>query len=138
VLMDGFVTRQEITPSNDPGQSTLTITGEDLSVAMGLVEFSKKYEGFSMDAFVQAVLAPYRLLGVVPVVIPPYIEYVLPQTDKWQSQVSQTDLDFIRFLARSTGYTFYVDPGPLPGQSTAYFGPDIHIPVPQPALNVDM
>jgi hypothetical protein len=138
VLMDGFVTRQEITPSNDPGQSTLTITGEDLSVAMGLVESSVKFEGFSTEAVVQAVLAPYRLLGIVPVVIPPYIDYVLSSTDKWPSQVSQTDLDFIRSLARSAGYTFYVDPGPQPGQSTAYFGPDIHIPVPQPALNIDM
>ena len=38
VLMDGIVTRQEIAPSNEPGQSTLTITGEDLSVLMDLVE----------------------------------------------------------------------------------------------------
>ena len=32
VLMDGLVTRQELSPSNEPGQSTLTITGEDLSL----------------------------------------------------------------------------------------------------------
>src|SRR5215510_11844812 len=34
VLMDGMITRQEVAPSNDPGQSTLTVTGEDLSVVM--------------------------------------------------------------------------------------------------------
>src|SRR4051812_20423167 len=28
VLMDGIVTRQELSPSNEPGQSTLTVTGE--------------------------------------------------------------------------------------------------------------
>ena len=33
---------------------------------------------------------------------------------------------------------FYVEPGPLPGSNIAYFGPDIRIPVPQPALNVNM
>jgi hypothetical protein len=33
---------------------------------------------------------------------------------------------------------FYVEPGPLPLQSIAYWGPDIRIPVPQPALNVNM
>ena len=38
VLMDGVVTRQELSPSNDVGKSTLTITGEDLSVLMDLVE----------------------------------------------------------------------------------------------------
>jgi hypothetical protein len=38
VLMDGIVTRQELSPSSEPGQSTLTITGEDLSVLMDVVE----------------------------------------------------------------------------------------------------
>ena len=33
---------------------------------------------------------------------------------------------------------FYINPGPLPGQSIAYFGPDIDVPVPQRALNVNM
>src|SRR6185312_17364229 len=37
VLIDGIITRQEITPSNQPGQSALTITGEDLSVLMNIV-----------------------------------------------------------------------------------------------------
>jgi len=38
VIMDGMITRQELTPSNDPGQSTLTVTGEDLSILMDLLE----------------------------------------------------------------------------------------------------
>ena len=38
VLMDGIVTQQELSPSNEPGQSTLTITGEDLSVLMDIVD----------------------------------------------------------------------------------------------------
>ena len=33
---------------------------------------------------------------------------------------------------------FYVEPGPLPGQSIAYLGPNIRVPVPQPALSVNM
>jgi len=33
---------------------------------------------------------------------------------------------------------FYVEPGPAPGSSIAYFGPDIRLPVPQPALNINM
>jgi hypothetical protein len=37
VIMDGLITRQELQPSNDPGQSKLTVTGEDLSLAMDLV-----------------------------------------------------------------------------------------------------
>src|SRR5438270_8748378 len=32
VLMDGIITDQQLTPSNVPGASTLTVTGEDVSV----------------------------------------------------------------------------------------------------------
>ena len=33
---------------------------------------------------------------------------------------------------------FYLEPGPAPLQSIAYFGPDIRIPIPQPALSVEL
>ena len=33
---------------------------------------------------------------------------------------------------------FYVEPGPAPGTSMAYWGPEIRVGIPQPALNVDM
>ena len=38
VLMDGLIIRQELTPSNDLGKATLTVTGEDVSLAMSLSE----------------------------------------------------------------------------------------------------
>src|SRR5215510_6251170 len=41
VIMDGIVTQQELTPSSEPGQSTLTITGSDLSVLMDVVELKR-------------------------------------------------------------------------------------------------
>ena len=37
-----------------------------------------------------------------------------------------------------SGYVFYIDPGPVPGTNTAYWGPEIKVGVPQPALNLDM
>ena len=51
---------------------------------------------------------------------------------------TQTDLTYIQGLAGLCGYTFYLEPGPAPLQSIAYFGPDIRIPVPQPALSVNL
>ncbi|MDE3011016.1 MAG: hypothetical protein KGI67_09025 [Pseudomonadota bacterium] len=138
VLMDGLVTRQEIMPSNDPGQSTLTITGEDLSVAMGLVQKTMPFPAMDVTAQVNVLLLPYLLLGVVPLVIPPFLPAVTPVTEGYESQPNMTDLDYIRMLASRVGYVFYVQPGPLPGQSLAYFGPDIRLPVPQPALSIDM
>jgi hypothetical protein len=49
-----------------------------------------------------------------------------------------TDLDYIELLARKVGYVFYIEPGPVAGTNVAYFGPELKIGVPQPALNVDM
>ena len=40
VLMDGVITRQELAPSSEPGQSTLTVTGEDLSALMDLIDLT--------------------------------------------------------------------------------------------------
>jgi hypothetical protein len=70
-------------------------------------------------------------------VIPPLVDTVKPPTEGFESQTG-TDLDYIKSLASRCGYTFYVEPGPAPLTSTAYFGPDVRIPIPQPALSVNM
>jgi hypothetical protein len=48
------------------------------------------------------------------------------------------DLAYVRQLADEVGYVFYMDPGPSPGTSVAYWGPEIKVGAPQPALNIDM
>src|SRR5262245_46274224 len=45
VLMDGFITQQTLSPSNEPGQSTLTLTGEDVSVMMDLDQKTADHVG---------------------------------------------------------------------------------------------
>lgn len=138
VLMDGMVTRQELSPSNEPGQSTLTITGEDLSVLMDIVEMPfMRYPAQPEIARIYVILAKYLAFGIVPIVIPP-IPPDVPIPTREIPTHKGTDLAYMRSLAKDAGYVFYVDPGPLPGQSIAYFGPDIRIPVPQSALNINM
>ncbi len=138
VLMDGVVTRQEIQPSNDPGESTLTITGEDLSVLMDVVEMPfMRYPGMPEVARVNLILAKYAVFGVIPAVIPPIFTDVPDPTRRIPAQTG-TDLQYIKLLAQRHGYVFYVEPGPAPGASVAYWGPDIRVPIPQPALNVNM
>jgi len=137
VIMDGVVTRQEMTPSSEPGQSTLTITGEDLSVLMDVFEIKRPFIALDDTLTLYEVLAPYAAFGVVPLVLPPLFTDFLPPTEGWDAQTG-TDLQLIRQIADANGYVFYVEPGPLPGQSIAYFGPNIRIPVPQPALSINM
>jgi hypothetical protein len=138
VLMDGIVTRQELSPSSDPGQSRLTITGEDLSVLMDLVE--NPFMRFpAMDATVQilTLLAKYLVFGIVPMVLPPFFPDIPDPIERIQCQTG-TDFEYINSLAGEYGYVFYVEPGPLPGASLAYWGPDIRLPIPQGALNINM
>jgi hypothetical protein len=136
VIMDGVVTHQQMQPGNEPGQSTLTITGEDLSVLMEVVELQLPYPGMPEAARITTMLAKYSMFGVVPMVIPPPVTNVDSPTDRYDIQRT-SDRDYIKALAEQSGYTFYVEPGPAPLQSLAYFGPDIRIPVPQPALSVN-
>lgn len=137
VLIDGFVTRQEIQPSSEPGKSTLTITGEDLTVAMDLLQITMMYPAMPDIAQVNLILAKYAVLGVMPVVLPPFISTVRTPIAGWITQID-TDLQHIRALASQNGYVFYIEPGPAPMQSIAYFGPDVRVPLPQPALSVNM
>ena len=137
VLMDGIITRQELAPSNEPGQSTLTVTGEDLSVLMDIIEVKITYPAMPVAARVALILAKYAAYGIVPVVVPPPSD-VPPNPTKKMPMQTESDRDYIRGLASRCGYVFYVAPGPAPLMSTAYFGPDLPIPLPMPALSVNM
>jgi hypothetical protein len=138
VLMDGIITRQEVTASNDAGQSRLTVTGEDLTVLMDVVKIREaRYPGMPVAAIVAAVLSKYSGFGVIPLIVPPIFDDTPSPTEKIRSQTG-TDLEYLRALAEDNGYIFFLQPGPAPGQSIAYWGPDIRIPNPQPALRVNM
>lgn len=138
VIMDGIITRQELSPSSEPGQSTLTVTGEDLSVLMDVVEMPfMRFPAQPIHVRVLMILTKYLAFGIVPIPIPQIFMETLPPTERIPTQRG-TDLAYIRELAWRCGYVFYVEPGPIPMASIAYFGPDIRISVPQPALTVNM
>lgn len=137
VLIDGIITRQQISPSSEPGKSTLTVTGEDLSVLMDVVDIKLVYPGMDDTARILTILAKYAVFGIQPIVIPPPVPTVPIPTHQIPTQTG-TDLAYIRRLASQSGYVFYIEPGPAPLTSIAYFGPDIRVPLPQPALSVNM
>jgi hypothetical protein len=138
VLMDGVMTNQEVSAGSNPGESTLTITGEDLSKLMDLQDFSGiPYPAMPPEVRILLVLAKYAMFGMIPLVIPSLFTDVPIPTERYPIHQG-TDLEYIRDLARDVGYVFYVDPGPFPGTNTAYWGPEIKVGVPQPALNYDM
>ncbi len=138
VLMDGLVTHQEIAGSNDPGVTTLSVTGKDLSVAMDQQEFSGlPFPAMPVEARIALIIAKYAIFGMIPLVIPAIFSDLPLPLDRIPTQQG-TDLQYINKLAKEAGYVFYVDPGPAPGTNTAYWGPEIKVGLPQPALNIGM
>lgn len=137
VLMDGVMTRTEV-GAGAGGTSTLTVTGEDLTKVMDLQDFSGlPYPAMPAEARVALIVAKYAMFGMVPMVIPSLFTDVPIPIERIPAQQG-TDLQYVRQLARDAGYVFYIEPGPLPGMNLAYWGPEIKVGVPQPALNLDM
>ena len=133
VLMDGFITRQELVPGTSPNASTLTVTGEDISVKMNLFELSLEYPAMGDFLIAQLVLAKYLLLGVIPD-LRPTVGSIIPFD--YVPQQNGTDLSYLKELAQRNGFTFFITPGPGL-TNTAYWGPPIRAGLPQPALTVD-
>jgi hypothetical protein len=138
VIMDGVITNNEIAPGDRGSNSTLTIMGKDLTALMDQSNWSGfPFPACPAEARVALLLAKYAIFGVVPLIIPSVMIYVPIPIDKIHAQQG-TDLQYLRYLAEQAGYVFYIDPGPLPGMNIGYWGPQIKVGVPQPALNGDM
>ncbi|MCC8250474.1 hypothetical protein [Saccharothrix luteola] len=137
VIMDGVCIRQEVGISNEPGQSTLTVTGEDLTVLMDLEEKEdRQFPATSPATRAAVVIAEYATYGIVPAVVPEIFPQVKLPTEQTPSQKG-TDLAYLNEIAKANGYVFYLEPGPAPGVSLAYWGPEVRLGVPQPALTVN-
>jgi hypothetical protein len=138
VVMDGVVKHTEVVPDAMRGSSTLAVTGEDLTAVMDLIDFSGlPYPGMTPDLRVLTILAKYSMFGIIPEVVPVITPDVELPIQRIPTQKG-TDLAYVRQLASEAGYVFYVESGPVPGVSRAYWGPEVKVGIPQPALNVNM
>lgn len=134
VLIDGIITHHQLAPSEEPGMSTLTVTGKDLTQAMDLEERNDKYENQPDSVIVSRVVARYARYGLIPKTTPTGdVPLQLQRIPRQQ----ETDLDFIQRLAERNGYVFYVEPVSF-GVNRAYFGPEIRTGKPQRALSMNM
>jgi hypothetical protein len=137
VLMDGIITDQQFAPGSRAGESTLTVTGEDVSVMMDLEEKSAEHPAQPEAVIALKIIASYAQYGLIPMVIPPpSIDIPLP-TERVPVQQG-TDLEYLREMAGRFGYVFYITPGPAPLTNTAYWGPPVRMGVPQKAISINM
>jgi hypothetical protein len=138
VLVDGVIEHHEVQPAATSGSAKLVVTGHDLSVLMDLQDNTgTQFPGQAPDTRVSTILAQYSCLGIAPEVMPVPGSQA-PDPSRQAPTQRGTDFAYIGKLAKDAGYVFYLAPGALPGSSQAYFGPQVRIGPPQPALNVNM
>ena len=136
-LMDGIVTNHQLAPSAERGQSTLTVTGEDVTVMLDQQEFQLQLPAMPAFARVNLMLAPLAAFGVAPVVVPSPSDIAPLPTDS-PPTIDGTFLSAINALAGEWNYIFAWRPGLVRGQSFAYWGPKVYVGMPQRALTYGM
>ena len=136
-VIDGVATDIEAQPA-DGGNAKLIIKGKDLSALMDMQDMpATPFPAMPPSTRVLVLLAKYTAFGVIPQVIPSVVDEPPLPTEQIPQQQG-TDYQYIQKLAGDAGYVFYLEPGPAPGLSRAYWGPEIRIGLPQPALTTGM
>jgi len=137
VLIDGIITHKQLSPSKEPGQSKLTITGEDVSFMMDRKETPDTHPNQADVTIVTKLIESYSQYGLNASVIAPPSMDVPTILTRTPSQ-SETDLQYLKALAKQYNYVFYVEPTEVSGFNKAYWGPKTYTGVPQKALTMNM
>jgi hypothetical protein len=136
-IVDGVATNVEAQPG-EGGTGKLVVKGKDLSALMDVEEIpALPFPAMPPSVRVLLILAKYAVFGVIPLVIPAVIDEPPSPLDQIPQQQG-TDFAYVKKLAQDAGYVFYLEPGPAPGTSKAYWGPEIRFGQPQPALTTGM
>ncbi len=137
VLMDGVITHRELMPGDLPGNGTLTIMGEDVSVMMDLEEKNAEHPSQAENTIATQLIGSYPAYGLTPqVTTPPVVD--TPATTERVPVQRGTDLAYLNQMAARFGFVCYVIPGPAQMTNTVYWGPPVRSGPPQRALTVDM
>jgi hypothetical protein len=134
VLIDGFITRQELT-IDENANSLITVLGEDVSVKMDLFEVSAEFPTLTDSAIVTQILGNYSSLGITASVTAPSGESA---PSSWVPQQNSTDRYYVQMLAARHAFQFFVQPGASAGQNTAYWGPPVTTGDRQKALTTNI
>lgn len=136
LLMDGLITHQQLSVSSQPGASTFTVTGEDVSVAMDMEEKAVDHRQLNDEQIVRRILGGYSQFRLRPDIHMDPTEQP-PQNERtpWQRG---SDLAHLSQVAQRNGCVFYLIPGPSRGENIAYVGPPTRQGPPQRAISVNL
>jgi hypothetical protein len=137
VLIDGIVTHQELNPGSAGSKTTLTVTGEDLTVLMTQQELTgTPFAGMDPKSRVERIIGKYANWGIKPDVVRPKLHESSSPAQATPQQHGH-DLDYLQQLALRVGHVFYLKPTPQPETTLAYWGPQVREGKPQRPISVD-
>lgn len=131
-VLNGYVSGQQVTYGDSPGQAVLEVTGMDATLLMNLEEKVMPWPNLPDSAIAAAIFGQH---AIVPQIQPTAPVLVEPEGTTTQRG---TDIRFLRQLARRNGFDCYVQPEALSGLDFGYFKPPDLVGLPQAVLNVNM
>jgi hypothetical protein len=137
VLINGVITLLQFSPDQEPGRSTFSVTGEDVSVMMDLHEKVHRNDNTPSVAAITSCISDYAKYDITPSVLPPASDSTPNNTDYTPTERS-TDFAFLKQLATRFSCVFYIEPTNVPGNSLAYWGPPKLQGSPQKTLSANM
>lgn len=132
VLIDGLIADLQVIPSNEPGRSTLRVTGEDLSVQLSFEDQNETHPNQSDSTIVRQILSN---AGFMPQVTD--TTDTPNESDRIPTQQC-SNLRYVRRLGQRNGFIFYIEPTDVPGVNIAYWGPENRQGMSQPPLTMNM
>ena len=132
-IINGYVHTSDLGNRNEPGQSSFEVVGMDATCTlMNLHEIQMSWPNLSDSAIATAIFAEY---GILPIVVPTPATRTINDTTTSQST---TDICFLKQMARRHSFECFVQPDPLTGQDSGYFGPPRTTVPHQGVLSVNM
>lgn len=131
-LIEGYVIGADTTFSNQPGSSVLEVVAMDATVIMNLEQKIRPWTDMSDSDIASAILSEYGLT--------PQAESTQPTRQEVDLTVIQrdTDIEFLRQLARRNGYECYVELDPQSGNAVGHFHPPQLAAAPQGVLAINL
>ena len=135
-LIDGVIYHHQVSAGERPGTSTLTVSGRDISVMLDLEEKDEPHKNQSDSTIVNKILGDYVRFGILPPFQVKPTTDVPIETERIPRQ-QETDLEFLRRLAKRNGFVFFIEPVAM-GVNRAYWGPQNRGGLAQRALTHDL
>jgi len=131
-IINGYLNEARLENRTEPGKSKLTVVGMDATATvMNLHQKPFPWPNLPDSEIARAILGQY---GIVPVAFPTPPRRTILQTTTIQRT---TDIRVLKELARRNSFECYVQPDPLIGINTGYFGPAQVFMPPQGVLSVN-